>query len=432
MSKIETSRPARIDTALDSPRPSPRKKPGLAHQLLKPLASLRLTVVLFVLSVVLVFFGTLAQMDNGIWTVVGQYFRSLYVWIPYQLAVKFGVVFFGVSPKLEIPGAFPFPGGWLIGSLLLVNLIAAHLVRFRMTWKRSGILLIHGGLIVMMLGELVTGLFAVEGNMIIEKARTSNFLIHPHHSELAVIFRGDPKEDHVVVIPSAMLQKGGLIVNDVLPFDVRVEKYMVNSGLLNQPPEGEKNLANAGQGLNEVAVEKPEVSGTSEDQKYDYPSAYVTFLEKGSDKLLGTYLVSAYYTGEMNERGYQGVDVAGKSYDVGLRFKRTYKPYTLHLLDFEHKVYQGTKTPKDFRSKVRLTDPEEQVDRNVEIYMNSPLRYRGETFYQSSFLPGDTGTILQVVRNPGWLMPYFSCAIVTLGMMVHFGIHLLGFLRRRA
>ena len=48
--------------------------------------------------------------------------------------------------------------------------------------------------------------------------------------------------------------------------------------------------------------------------------------------------------------------------------------------------------------------------------MNHPLLYAGETFYQQSFLPGDTGTILQVVRNPGWLLPYISCVMVALGM----------------
>jgi hypothetical protein len=68
----------------------------------------------------------------------------------------------------------------------------------------------------------------------------------------------------------------------------------------------------------------------------------------------------------------------------------------------------------------------------VLIYMNEPLRYQGETFYQSSFLPGDKGTILQVVRNPGWLMPYIACTMVSLGMIFHFGLHLIGFLRRRA
>ena len=64
------------------------------------------------------------------------------------------------------------------------------------------------------------------------------------------------------------------------------------------------------------------------------------------------------------------------------------------------------------------------------IYMNHPLRYRGETFYQASFKRGDQGTILQVVRNPGWLLPYIAVTIGAVGMMIHFGIHLTGFLRR--
>ena len=42
--------------------------------------------------------------------------------------------------------------------------------------------------------------------------------------------------------------------------------------------------------------------------------------------------------------------------------------------------------------------------------MNHPLRYQGETFYQSGVLGLGKGTILQVVRNPGWLIPYISCA----------------------
>ncbi len=63
--------------------------------------------------------------------------------------------------------------------------------------------------------------------------------------------------------------------------------------------------------------------------------------------------------------------------------------------------------------------------------MNNPLRYRGATFYQAGWIPGDRGTKLQVVTNPGWLMPYFACAMVALGMIVHFGMNLLSFLQRR-
>src|SRR5262249_15413491 len=125
------------DVAASSGTVPVRKKVSWLKKCLAVLASLRLTVVLFALSIVLVFCGTLAQIDAGIWSVVGQYFRSLYVWIPFQL-------FF--PRRLQISGGFPFPGGWLLGGLLLVNLLAAHAVRFRVNWRRSGILLIHSGL----------------------------------------------------------------------------------------------------------------------------------------------------------------------------------------------------------------------------------------------------------------------------------------------
>ena len=48
---------------------------------------------------------------------------------------------------------------------------------------------------------------------------------------------------------------------------------------------------------------------------------------------------------------------------------------------------------------------------------------------QKRYLEGFT-TGLQVVKNPGWLLPYFSCFFVALGMLIHFGIHLVGFVSR--
>ena len=86
--------------------------------------------------------------------------------------------------------------------------------------------------------------------------------------------------------------------------------------------------------------------------------------------------------------------------------------------------------PKNFSSLIRLTDPKRNVDREVLIWMNHPLRYAGETFYQASFKPGDQTSVLEVVRNPGWLIPYISCTLVGLGLLVHFGMHLMTFLGR--
>src|SRR4051812_3967596 len=73
------SAPEAIDT-----KGSPTKKRGrnLLLTFLEPIASLRMTVVLFVLSLILIFYGTWAQIDDSIWTTVNNYFRSRLVWIP--------------------------------------------------------------------------------------------------------------------------------------------------------------------------------------------------------------------------------------------------------------------------------------------------------------------------------------------------------------
>src|SRR5437764_6970145 len=153
-------------------------------------------------------------MDMGIWAAVRTYFRSWYVFIPFT-------IFFPRDDYWQkaIEGGFPFPGGLTLGFLLLGNLLAAHAVRFRMTWKRSGILILHLGVIVLMLGELTTFLFAVEGQMHIPTGGSSNYLIHTDKYELAVIDKSDPKQDSVTVVPDTKLRHPGETFSDAaLPF----------------------------------------------------------------------------------------------------------------------------------------------------------------------------------------------------------------------
>jgi ABC-type transport system involved in cytochrome c biogenesis permease subunit len=103
------------------------------------------------------------------------------------------------------------------------------------------------------------------------------------------------------------------------------------------------------------------------------------------------------------------------------------------LLKFSFDRFTGTNTPRNYSSDVRIIDPDQGADRNVRIWMNHPLRYRGETFYQSDFNHAtEHGTVLSVVHNPGWLIPYISCSMVALGMLIHFGMTLMEFFRKRA
>ena len=106
-------------------------------------------------------------------------------------------------------------------------------------------------------------------------------------------------------------------------------------------------------------------------------------------------------------------------------------PFSLHLMEFHHDRYPGTDIPKNFSSRVRLQNLDSGENREVLIYMNNPLRYQGETFYQASFDADDGGSILQVVHNPSWLTPYFSCVMVGAGLLWQFLSHLIPFLKRR-
>jgi ResB-like family len=389
-----------------------------AHALLKSISSLRLTVVLFSLSMVLILAGTLAQTSAGIWTVVDEYFRSLYVLIPFQVFLPEKVA--------RIPGVFPFPGGLTLGVLLFINLLAAHITRFKLTWKRSGIIMSHAGVLLLLVGEFVTGAFAKEGNMSILEGSSSNFVEDIRTSELAIVDSSDPADDLVVVVPQHFLASAGRepFTHGLLPFEIKVEQWMDNSRLLGPMQASKTQLARAtaGTGKQVAALPAPRATGV-DGANVDVPAAYLT-LSRG-ESVIGTYLVSP------NLGSPQQVDVGGKRYSIELRFERGYKPYTIELIEFRHDKFVGTEMARNFSSRIRLKDPARHVDREVLISMNEPLRYAGETFYQSAFMRDAKGTILQVVRNPGWLLPYVSCSLVTLGLLVHFGIRLVTSVRRK-
>ena len=535
--------------------PIAEKSPARDESWLQGLASLQLTVWLFALSIFLVLAGTLAQVDRDISQVVDEFFRSFIARIEFQLF--FPPSFFPNQPQFE--GGFYFPGGWTLGGLLCANLVAAHLVRFRVqakgkqlaagwgliaigsvvtglviisganadglqavpwiSWsgvwnlllvglaigsagsmfaglriaeqaslrraltvtgvlgllillwalargvdarpndsslrilwqlgkgtlaglvllagcglvfrKRAGVVLLHLGIGLLMFNELLVGLTAVEGKMHIAEGQSANYVENIHRLELAVIGRSEPNQDDVVAVPQSLLTGDRLIRHPDLPFDVRVDAFYRNSVFRKADPNA-VNPATAGLGVQWMAQETPSVSGTDARGGVNQSAAYVTFLDKQTAETLGTHLVSLQQSAlELPEKVSVGDDV----YKVALRFQRTYKPYSLHLLDVRKDDYLGTNTPRNYSSDVRLVDESRNVDREVKIWMNNPLRFAGETFYQSGYFrdpqSGMETTTLQVVSNTGWMIPYIACMLVATGMLAHFLITLLRFLRRR-
>jgi ResB-like family protein len=380
----------------------------MARKIVDLFTSLKLTIVCLAAGMALIFAGTLAQVHLGIHEAQQRYFQSWLVWWPAE----------GHGFRVPI-----FPGGHLIGAVLLINLIAAHAKRFHWSWRKLGIHLTHAGLIIMLAGGLFTDLFAVESHLRLERGDTKNYSEDQRHMELAVIDTTDNDLDQVTAIPESVLRKNRTIDHWSLPFRIVVRNYFENSRLkmLSEGGSNVRPIANQGPGAM-IAVE-PVPRTTAQDER-DVPAAAIEIQPKDGGSL-GTWLVTDSLGAP------QTFSCGGRTWKIAMRTARYYKPYSVTLQKFTHEKYAGTEIPKNFASKVTLIDPERSVSRDVLIYMNHPLRYRGETFYQAGFQQDDRATILQVVHNPSFLAPYVACVIVAAGLLVQFGIHLVGFAKKR-
>jgi hypothetical protein len=375
-------------------------------RLVNVFTSLRLTVVCLALGLVLVFWGTLAQVELGLYKAQAEFFRSFFIyWGPKGAAWRIPV----------------FPGGYLVGGVLIINLVASHFKRFAFTANKAGLWMVHAGLILLLLGQLGTDLLSRESALHLREGEAKNYSETEREAELAVIDATEPETDKVVSIPEGILMSRKTIRHPELPFTVHVKAFLPNSRVSERTANSAEPPA-ATQGIGSRATVKA-VPRMTEMEKRDVPSAVVEIVTaQGS---LGTWLVSEFIeqpqTFTWNNRTYQ----------LALRPRRHYKPYSIQLLKFQHDVYPGTEIPKNFSSRVLLQRPETGEKREVLIYMNNPLRYAGETYYQASFDEDNLGTILQVVRNPSWLTPYLSCVLVCAGLIVQFAASLLGFALKR-
>ncbi len=193
----------------------------MVDRIAKFFCSLRLTVVLLGAGLVLVFVGTLAQVHEGLYAAQVRYFKSWYIWQP--------TIGDSVWPIV-------LPGGYLIGSMLLMNLVAAHIKRFQLTTKKLGIHLIHGGLILLLLGQLLTDMLSQESAMQLSEGMKSNYSEDFRANELVMIDSADPKSDQVVSIPESRLAGRGEISDASLPVTIRVKDYWPNCDVQDQPP----------------------------------------------------------------------------------------------------------------------------------------------------------------------------------------------------
>jgi len=188
-----------------------------------------------------------------------------------------------------------------------------------------------------------------------------------------------------------------------LPFELRILRYYPNSVL----QKGASPGVNGGIGTLVHLLEIPQEKG---DERRNVPGAEVVLQNGKWQKVM---MVSSGID------QMQAIDFQGNRYQIALRAKRWYQPYSVQLIDFVHQDYSGTTIPKYFSSLVLVENPLTHEKRKVLISMNHPLRYMGKTYYQASFGKQDQQSIFQVVDNPSQILPYLSCSLIAFGLVYH-------------
>jgi ABC-type transport system involved in cytochrome c biogenesis permease subunit len=395
------------------------KKADSGRRLVDTLASLKLTVFLLVLSMILVLLGTLEQVHWGVWHVQKVYFSDWFCFYP-------------MDPTA--PLRVPLPGGFTLGALLMLNLGFAHFRHFKATSAKVGISMIHAGLLLLLGGGFVTAIYQEESAMIIPEGEKRDYSEAFREFEIALVGK-NAGADAVVAVPDAILRDiaakkaPATIALPGTPFTLHVLTYHPNAMLRakSQMADGLDLKATQGIGARTQLAYKP-LPESFDDNRPNAPTAIVEL--KTKDQSLGTWALNLNLTESFDAQTFTD---AGNTYEISLRRTRYYVPFTVQLDKFTHEKYPGTETPRRFASDVTLKEGASSFTYNIS--MNQPLRHAGLTFFQSSFgstKDGKSLSVLQVVRNPGWLLPYVSVAIMSLGLIWHFGFSLLRFLRGRA
>ncbi|APY12652.1 cytochrome C biogenesis protein [Seonamhaeicola sp. S2-3] len=127
--------------------------------------------------------------------------------------------------------------------------------------------------------------------------------------------------------------------------------------------------------------------------------------------------------GKGMNRPFKQVSVGGLDFAFQYGAKVLELPFSIKLNDFVAEKFPGSDINSAYSSQVTVIDDEEGSF-DYKIYMNNILNHRGYRFFQSSFFPDESGTILSVNHD------YWGTLITYIGyFMLYFGLLAILFLK---
>ncbi|MDY3199531.1 MAG: cytochrome c biogenesis protein ResB, partial [Arcobacter sp.] len=152
------------------------------------------------------------------------------------------------------------------------------------------------------------------------------------------------------------------------------------------------------------------------------------FVKKNGAKM-GLTTVEVTYNGEKQELRLPGIrgqapiprDIQFGDLKVTLGYgsKIVDLPFSIKLNDFQLDRYPGSMSPSSYASEVTVIK-EDGKSYDYRIFMNRTLSEGNFLFFQSSYFPDETGTVLSVNNDPGKWPTYLGYFLLTLGLLLNF------------
>lgn len=291
-------------------------------------------------------------------------------------------------------------------AVVFANLVAG-LCQPR-AWRRDrvGLLITHGGALLLLFGGLLTAYFSSEGNMRIPEGETSNFVSDYRSKEVALINTTSPDLDLVTAYDLDRLEPTSELSATEFTGRIEVVERYENCRVVEWGSPAGPEWRGSGRRW------RAESAPPAKDAENDL-AAVVVRVQDAAPDVDGLYLLVE------NALEPERFVAGARRFAMVLRARRTYLPFALELIDFEKQMHPGTGMAKSYKSEVNLLADE--TSRRVVIQMNEPLRHGGYTFFQSSFDDRSAVeiTYLAAVKNYGRLFPYISSLVMCLGLLVH-------------
>ena len=269
----------------------------------------------------------------------------------------------------------------IVMILTTINLIGI-IYKFKM-WKNMPRFLFHFSFVVILIGAIITRYVGYEG---------------------------------IMQIPQ------GVTTNQMISLEPYLQVTIKNGDEIVSQKEYQKEFTSLISSLNDFSF-------TTTFDNNTLTVSYKDFMFAKKEKAaMGLLTVNATFNDKTESvrlpglRGQLGVpkELKFDKYTVILQYGSRFVdlPFSIRLNEFQLERYPGSMSPSSYASEITVIKDDKTYD--YRIFMNRTLSEGNFLFFQSSYFPDESGTILSVNNDPGKWPTYLGYFLLTLGLFLNF------------